>query len=158
MKSTASSMAVRKPFRFRLSPTVFVEIITFLIIVLFMYAAVSKLLDYENFKYQLGKSPFITNISGITAWTIPAGEIIVALLLVSKRTRLFGSYASLFLMTMFAAYIYAMLNYSYYLPCSCGGVLSEMNWSEHLWFNIGFVMLSIMNILLLTTKNNSAKT
>ncbi|MGB8193498.1 MAG: MauE/DoxX family redox-associated membrane protein [Chitinophagaceae bacterium] len=125
-----------------------VEIVSSLLILLFMYAAVSKLLDYETFKVQLSKSPFITNYAVVLAWALPIGEIIVALAITFSRTRLLGLYASLFLMTMFTAYIYMMLNFSYYIPCSCGGVLSKMGWSTHLWFNAGFVALTIIGILL----------
>jgi uncharacterized membrane protein YphA (DoxX/SURF4 family) len=127
---------------------IFLEIISNLIILLFVYAATSKLIDYEEFKIQLGKSPFINEFAGVTAWALPIGEILVGLALAFYRTRLLGLYASLFLMTMFSAYIYAMLHYSYYIPCSCGGILSKMGWTTHLWFNIGFVILSIIGILL----------
>ena len=125
-----------------------VEIISSLLILLFMYAAVSKLLDYQTFRVQLSKSPFITQFASVLAWALPVGEILVALALTWKRTRLPGLYASLFLMTMFTAYIWTMLQYSYYLPCSCGGVLSKMGWTAHLWFNIGFVALSIIGIFI----------
>jgi Methylamine utilisation protein MauE len=124
------------------------ELISSLLIILFIYAAVSKLLEYETFKVQLSKSPFITQFAGIVSWALPIGEILVGFALASKRTRLFGLYSSLFLMTMFTAYIYAMLNYSYYVPCSCGGILSKMGWTTHLWFNAAFVALSIAGILL----------
>jgi hypothetical protein len=128
--------------------TTVVEIISSLLILLFMYAAVSKLLDYETFKVQLSKSPFITQFAGVTAWALPIGEIMVALALTFKPTRMPGLYASLFLMTMFTAYIWAMLNYSYYVPCSCGGILSKMDWNTHLWFNVGFIIISITGIFL----------
>lgn len=123
-----------------------VEIISSLLVLLFVYAAVSKLLDYQTFKVQLSKSPFITQFAGVTAWALPVGELLVAAALTFKVTRLLGLYASLFLMTMFTAYIWAMLNYSYYIPCSCGGVLSKMDWNTHLWFNAGFVFISVMGI------------
>jgi hypothetical protein len=122
------------------------EIIVALLVLLFTYAAVTKLLDYSTFRLQLGRSPFITQFAGTVAWALPLGELLVALALVFKRTRLLGLYASLFLMTMFTAYIYAILNLSYYVPCSCGGVLSKMTWDQHLWFNIFFVGLSIGGI------------
>jgi hypothetical protein len=125
-----------------------IEIICFLLILLFVYAAVSKLNDYEIFRVQLSKSPFITNYAPIIAWALPVGEILVGLALTFKKTRLLGLYASLFLMTMFTAYIYTMLHYSYYIPCSCGGILSKMGWHTHLWFNAGFVVLSIGGIFL----------
>lgn len=127
---------------------IFIEIICFLLILLFVYAAVSKLTDYETFKVQLGKSPFITDYASILAWVLPVFEILVGLMLAFKKTRLLGLYASLFLMTMFTAYIYIMLRYSYYVPCSCGGVLSNMSWITHFWFNVLFVLLSLIGILL----------
>lgn len=128
-----------------------IEIICFLLILLFIYAAVSKLLDYDTFRVQLSKSPFITQFAPVIAWALPIGEILVGLALTFKRTRLLGLYASLFLMTMFTAYIYAMLHYSYYIPCSCGGILSKMGWNTHLWFNGGFVVLSIIGIFVQTS-------
>lgn len=118
-----------------------IEIISSLLILLFIYTAISKLLDYPTFALQISKSPFITRFAHIVAWGLPVVELIVGLALVFKRTRLLGLYASLFLMTMFTAYIYAMLNHSYHIPCSCGGILSKMSWTTHLWFNIFFVLL-----------------
>lgn len=124
------------------------EIISALLIVLFIYAAVSKLLDYETFKGQLAKSPFIMEYAGVTAWALPVGEILVGLALSFKRTRLLGLYASVFLMSMFTAYIWAMLHYSFYIPCSCGGILSKMDWNDHLWFNLGFLVLAVLGAFL----------
>ena len=125
-----------------------IEIISSLLVLLFVYTAFSKLLDYTAFKVQLGKSPFINAFAGTVAWALPAGEFLVALALAFRKTRLSGLYASLFLMTMFTAYIYVMLQYSYYIPCSCGGVLSNLTWIQHLWFNGVFVLISVTGILL----------
>lgn len=148
MKSSATSVAVRRPWRLRISRNVIVEIISSLLILLFMYAAVSKLLDYETFKLQLSKSPFITEFAGVTAWALPVGEILVGLALAVNKFRLFGLYASLFLMTLFTGYIYLIINLSDYIPCSCGGVLSKLTWTEHLWVNIFFLCISMLAILI----------
>lgn len=125
-----------------------VEIISSLLILLFIYTGLSKMLDYSEFRLQLGKSPFITHFASLVAWTLPAFEILVALALFFKKSRLVGLYASLFLMTMFTAYIYAMLNYSYDLPCSCGGIISKMTWGQHLWFNVGYTVLAVAGTFL----------
>lgn len=125
-----------------------IEIISFLLVALFTYASVSKLIDFQRFKFQLGRSPFITEFSSIVAWFIPLSELIVVLLLILHRTRLLGLYGSFFLMIIFTGYIYAMLHFSYFIPCSCGGVLSSMGWSQHLIFNISFTLISLLGILL----------
>src|SRR5688572_14598696 len=134
-----------------------VEIISSLLVLLLVYTAFSKLLDYNTFKLQLSKSPFITEFATIIAWALPSIEFLVAIALVFNRTRLLGLYASLFLMTMFAAYIYAMLNFSYYIPCSCGGVLTKMTWGQHLWFNLFFITISIIGILVQNKINSVSK-
>lgn len=119
-----------------------IEIVSSLIILLFSYAAISKLFDYGEFKTQLSKSPFISSIAGFIAWSLPVGELLIVLCLLFNRTRLIGLYGSFFLMSVFTVYVYMMLHYSYYLPCSCGGILSKMDWHTHFWFNLFFLTLS----------------
>ena len=125
-----------------------VELISALLIFLFTYAAISKMLDFARFKYQLSQSPFITSISWLVAWAIPLAEIAISILLIIKSTRIAGLYFSLFLMLLFTGYIFIMLNYSSYLPCSCGGVLSNMSWKQHFVFNLGFTGLSLLGIMI----------
>lgn len=130
-----------------------VEICSSLLILLFFYAGLTKLFDYQTFQFQLGKSPYISNLSSVVAWVLPILEIVTGVFLMLKATKLFGLYLSLFLMSMFSTYIYFMLHYSYYIPCSCGGILSYMDWHTHFWFNIGFVGAALTGILLSPSSN-----
>lgn len=138
---------------------VIIEIICGLFILLFMYAAVSKLMDVEKFRVQIGQSPMLTSMAGFVAWFIPSVEILISVLLAIGRTRLIGLFASFALMVMFTAYIVAITQFSEHIPCSCGGVLQKMGWTEHLIFNIGFVLLGLMGIILISKneKDNSEK-
>ncbi|KAA2244556.1 hypothetical protein F0L74_00845 [Chitinophaga agrisoli] len=125
-----------------------VDIIAYLFIILFIYASVNKLLDYDNFSTELGKSPLLTAFAGYVAWAVPAVELVVVILLTVPKWMLAGFYAAFSLMTMFTAYIVAILNFSDYIPCSCGGVLQNMTWNQHLVFNIFFVILGFAGIML----------
>jgi uncharacterized membrane protein YphA (DoxX/SURF4 family) len=125
-----------------------IEIICSLFIILFVYAAVTKILEFEKFKVQLSQSPMLTAFSNWIAWLIPSIEILIAISLSLPKTRIWGLYASLALMVMFTAYIVAILNFSYYIPCSCGGILERLGWEEHLAFNIIFVLHAISGIVL----------
>lgn len=125
-----------------------VEIIAYLFILLFIYASVNKLADFENFSAELGKSPLLTAFADWVAWGIPAVELIVVVLLTVPKWCLAGFYAAFSLMTMFTAYIVAILKFSDYIPCSCGGVLQNMTWNQHLVFNIVFVVLGFAGIML----------
>jgi uncharacterized membrane protein YphA (DoxX/SURF4 family) len=125
-----------------------VDVITYLFIILFIYASVNKLVDYENFSTELGKSPLLTAFAGWVAWMVPVVELLVVVLLTMPKWCLAGLYAAFSLMTMFTAYIVAILRFSDYVPCSCGGVLQNMTWNQHLVFNIAFVLLALAGIIL----------
>lgn len=124
-----------------------VDIVCALFVMLFLYASLTKLLDYQKFTVQLGQSPMLTDYAGFVAWFIPAIEIVIAILLIIERTRLGALHAAFALMVMFTAYIVAITQFSEYVPCSCGGVLQNMGWTEHLIFNIVFVLLAFTALL-----------
>jgi uncharacterized membrane protein YphA (DoxX/SURF4 family) len=124
------------------------EIISVLFTFLFVYAAVSKLLDYEKFKAQIGQSPMLTDYADWIAWIVPAAELIISLMFSFYRLRLAALYASFALMVTFTTYIIVVTNFSTHVPCSCGGILENLGWTEHLVFNIVFVLLAATGIYL----------
>lgn len=142
-------MSLNKQF---LIKKVAIDIVCFAYFLLFLYVAFSKLLDYEKSELQMSKSPIITGFAFILVWLVPTIEIIIAVLLMIKKTVMLALYAALTLMSLFTAYIIAILNFSDTIPCSCGGVLERLSWNEHLIFNLAFMALAILAILL-QTKN-----
>lgn len=129
---------------------VLVKIISWLFILLFFYAATSKLLDYEKFKAQMGQSSMLTPYVAFLAWAVPSFEVLIGLLLFIPRTMLIGLYASFTLMMVFTNYIAIMLVSGGKIPCSCGGILQNMTWFEHLIFNILFATIAILGIIMKT--------
>ena len=127
---------------------IILDVITYLYILLFFYAATSKLIAYEKSELQMSKSPIITDYAHILVWLVPGIEVIIGIFLVIPKTVLNGLYAALALMILFTAYIYSILNFSNYIPCSCGGVLQQLSWSEHLIFNTVFILLALVAIYL----------
>lgn len=125
-----------------------VLVVSYLYVLLFVYAAVSKLLDYENFQVQLGQSPLLSTYASIISWLVPAIELFIVFLILLPTTRLYGLFGSFILMVMFTVYIYLILTYSSFVPCSCGGVLEKMTWNQHLLFNIVFIIQVVLAILL----------
>src|SRR5690606_33781134 len=116
-------------------------------IILFVYAAVSKLTDFENFQVQVAQSPLLSAFATPIAYGVVLGELIIALMLCFTKSRLLGLYLFLGFMTAFTVYIFLILNYSPFVPCSCGGVLEKMGWREHLWFNGVVCFLCVLAIL-----------
>lgn len=123
--------------------TVLYHITVYAYVLLYSYAALVKLLDYEHFTTQLGQSPMLATFAESLALGVPILEIVVALMLVIPKTRLIGLYLATGLMAMFCVYIYAILHFGTFVPCSCGGILETMSWKEHLVFNLIFLALGI---------------
>lgn len=132
----------------------FLQTVVYLYILLFTYAAVSKLLDYNDFSIKIGQSPILSAFAGHLAIGVPLLELFLVALLCIPRLRPTALFASLCLMTMFTTYIYIILNYSHYVPCSCGGVLENLGWTEHLFFNVVFVLLALACLLIYYRKGN----
>lgn len=117
-----------------------------LFILLFLYAAVSKLLEYEEFRVQLGQSPLLSAFADTVAIGVPAMEILTVLFLTIPSLKLMGLYSFYGLMVMFTTYIIIILNFTEFIPCSCGGVLESLGWTQHLIFNLVFILLALLSI------------
>ncbi len=127
--------------------SIILDCICYLYIVLFVYAAASKLLDFDTFQNQLGQSPLLSANANWIAWLVPLSEILIAFLLIFNRFRILGLYGFYIWMVMFTTYIIIILNFTSFVPCSCGGVLEKLGWTEHLIFNFVFVVLSGISIV-----------
>jgi hypothetical protein len=136
---------------------IIVEVISFLSIILFLYTAISKLIEFDVFREQIGQSNFLSPLSNVIAWLLPSAEIITAILLFFPATRLKGLYAALCLMSVFTVYVMLILIFQNHLPCSCGGIIGHMTWQQHLLFNSIMVWLEIVAIRFQTQIRNSSR-
>lgn len=126
----------------------FVEGVCYAFIMLFVYAAVSKLMDYQKFQVQLLQSPLLHPFAISVSWFIPATEFVIAGIMAVPRLRLTGLYAGFTLMVLFTSYIIVVTRFSDHIPCACGGILGRMGWSAHLIFNLCWVALATTSIFL----------
>lgn len=122
------------------------EIICVLLILLYSYTAFSKSLRYESFVNVLERSPLIGKGAATAGWLLPTVEFSVALLLLFPQTRKYGLYFSVVLLLLFTGYLIYMVLFAATLPCSCGGVISNMTWKQHIFFNLFFIIINIAAI------------
>lgn len=118
-----------------------------LLVLLFVYAAFSKLFTFSDFDQQLHNQSFPGWLADFLLYFLIPAEIITALLLCFKRTVLIGLLFSTVLLLAFTAYISLVLaDYFTKAPCSCGGVLKWLGWKSHLIFNLVFTTLTITTL------------
>jgi putative oxidoreductase len=121
------------------------EFAIFLLIFLFVYTTVSKLLDFQGFKDAMSAQPLSKGFQRMLIYLLPISEFATAVLLTYFRTRLIGLYTGLVLLLLFTGYIILIkLNFYGNIPCTCSGVIKHMTWTQHLLFNLFFLMISTL--------------
>ena len=129
--------------------TTIIETVVILNIILFLYTGIAKIMDYSVFKEQLAVSPILSWAAQPVAFLLPWVVFGIVLMLVIPRWRLKGLYASFAMMTLFTAYIIVLFSISTEMPCSCGGIMEQLSWQQHLVFNGAFILLNLWAIVLL---------
>jgi len=129
----------------------FIIIITAFHVVLWAYAAFSKLFNLTEFKQAMSVQVFPVWLGKILTLLLPLSELALVVLLIIPSSRLTGMYASFFLMGIFTLYISgAVLKIYERTPCACGGLFARLSWQTHLKLNILLTLISLIGILLLS--------
>lgn len=124
------------------------SVIRYALCFLFLYTSFNKLMAYDYYLYDLKRSPVLGHYATIIAILIPTAELLVAGLLLLEKTIKGGLLGSLVLMIVFTLYVSYVVFFASYRPCSCGGIIRNLTWPQHLVFNIFFVALSILGLYL----------
>ncbi len=126
-----------------------VELITALLVILFIYTALSKILDEDTFRKQMLNQPLPDALKQNLFWLVPVSEITTSIFLIMKPVRLYGFVLAFLLMLAFTLYVGLILTNTFaYIPCSCGGILNTLSWEAHLIFNIVFTLLAFTGIII----------
>src|SRR5699024_7532268 len=119
-----------------------VQIVCYLLALLFIYTGVSKLLDIGIFQSQIAQSAMLAPYASILAWLVPTVELLLAGLLLISNTRVLGLLGSAVLMVGLPSYVHLIWRDRPSRHCSCGGVLDAMDWEANLYFRLGFTLLA----------------
>lgn len=125
------------------------QFIIFALVLLWVYASASKMLDFNMFRGQMHRQVLPAMVKNYLPYILPELEIGAALMLLFDRTQFIGFSISLALMVAFTIYIGgAVFRFYDEIPCSCGGVLSGMGWDAHFLFNLFFLLLTATGFII----------
>lgn len=148
---------------------IFISVISCLLILLFLYTAVSKLVTYNSFRHIMSVSPLVgskptavvnisnpTTVTTIICITLLICMIWMAALILMPKTRLLGFCGAVLILltiTLYLGYVVYFVSIEDY-PFSGMerprlGYFS-MTWKQLLVFNVCFLLLSLTGILLQT--------
>ncbi len=122
-----------------------VEVIAWLLAALFTYTAVSKVYDWSGTRIAMYNQVFPVWMAEVLLYLLPLVEMVVAILLLVPNWRKTGILMSVILLSLFTGYVAIVwLEFTERVPCSCGGVLKNLGWGEHLIFNLVFLAIAII--------------
>lgn len=124
------------------------DFICYAIVMLLVYAALSKLFLFDIYIYDLKRSPFIGDYASYLSLTLPTIELAVAIMLLFLRTRYWALWGALVLMIAFTIYVALIIGLVDSRPCTCGGLIRQLTWKQHLVFNIFYTGLVAVGIWL----------
>lgn len=125
------------------------NIVIVLLLLLWIPVSIDKIIDFPVFKEGIIRQPFSDTLGYILIYTLPALELIIVLALVMEKFHQAGLVLSTILMTAFTSYIaVALLGAWEKLPCGCGSVIRGMTWTLHFFFNLFFLVLSVLGLYL----------
>ncbi|RXF67718.1 MauE/DoxX family redox-associated membrane protein [Arcticibacter tournemirensis] len=132
------------------------EISAYLAALLFLYTAVSKLIDLETFRGQLNNQVFGNQYTPFLTYAIPLSELAVTILLVWPKIRVYGFAAFTCMMAAFTLYV-ALVTANYFdrIPCGCATAFEHLSWSWHLAINIFFTLLGGGGLILQLIENKT---
>ncbi|MDP3467558.1 MAG: DoxX-like family protein [Daejeonella sp.] len=134
------------------------RIVIALLILLWIYSGVSKLIESEETQQQILNQIVPKVLSRAILWGISIIEILTALLLSFRTTRPTGIIISVALMGVFCLYIGAVvLGLFRYTPCSCGGIIANLSWTQHLIFNACFLAIALYAFFIDLKERRSGK-
>ena len=131
----------------------FIELVKYLLAILFIYAGTYKISDIGLFASQMYQSPLLSSsLVSCFSFGIPLVEILIGLLLlISKKLEYALLWTSFSLMLLFSAYLIMLFTLYEKPPCACGGILSGMDYPVHIAFNIFFTLISGLALYLYET-------
>jgi hypothetical protein len=125
-----------------------IELVASVLIILFLYAAVSQLLFHNTYYTQINRAPFNSIFARIIAWALPACQLILAWLLWRPALRLAGLICSLVVVSIYTVYLFTMLPAGSHLACRCGELWQQASLEMNILFNLAVILLAALAIIL----------
>ncbi|HEY9561054.1 MAG TPA: MauE/DoxX family redox-associated membrane protein [Anseongella sp.] len=114
-----------------------------LLILLWVYTASSKLMEFSVFQFQMQLHPLPDWLAALLGWSLPPAELALAALLAIPKTRYTGLCLSFVALLSFTVYILWLLVTQDHIPCACGGPISGFTWWQHIAFNLFFAFAAL---------------
>jgi len=128
--------------------SIYNDLIRFGLIFLFGFTAIDKIINWYVTVQQMSQQFLPEFIKPFLPILIPGLELSLVIFLIFEQTKKMALLASFTLMACFTTYVaFVIIKDADNTPCSCGGILSTLNWQDHLWLNAIITLLTIISLI-----------
>ncbi len=125
-----------------------IEVIASLLIICFLYAAISQAVFHNTFQSQINRSLVNEPLTVTISWLLPAVQLLLSFLLYRPATRLAGLCCSLALVGCYTVYLITMLPQTYSSACHCGEPWQGFTVEVNILVNLAIILLAATAIIL----------
>lgn len=130
---------------------IFITTSWLLLLFVLVYTGLSKALNFVHYKRSMFSQPLPEWLVDWLIYLIPFIEILAAILHIMPTKRFIGLILTSLLMLLFTGYVFFIRFTAWEnTTCPCGGLFSQLNWSQHTWVNSTLTILSITTTILYT--------
>ena len=135
----------------------FEQLPVFLLILVWTYTGLEKIIRFEASRKAFHNQTFPVELAELLSYSIPALELLLAVLLLFSVTRWWGYLGSILLLTVFITYVGLIWVGAFpRVPCNCAGIIESLGWSEHLVLNLIFLILACQGLYFRSNKKAEA--
>ncbi len=114
---------------------------------LWAYTGLEKLIRFDQSRKAFLNQPMPNWLEEYLALTIPAIEVLIALLLLFSVTRWWGYLGSVLLLTVFITYVGLIWVGAFpRVPCNCAGIIESLGWAEHFVLNLVLIGVAVWGL------------
>jgi len=124
--------------------TWFAKIVSLIVMIVLIYAALNKFIFHTIFKLELSITPGFTGISNYLTWIIPGTELMIALGLFLHKTKTIALYSCV---VIFSFYLISMFKVKFLVPHIRGGILNNLSLIQYAAVDIILLILSLSGLL-----------
>ncbi|MBF8457241.1 hypothetical protein IV494_08600 [Kaistella sp. G5-32] len=123
-----------------------VTVLAYFFVVVFIYATVQKVFDFETFSNQLNVAPQLGSYGAMVASLIVILQVLIVVLFCWRKSRFFGFSITVVMLGIFSIYM-AVILLQKTLPCECLGIIKGLNWKQNFAFTLFLLLIGVMGLL-----------
>lgn len=125
------------------------DVFQWILFLFWVLIASSKLVNFQDFRLEMLNQVFPREWVWFLLVFIPLTSLVAAWLVFRDQTLKAGFILSTILMVLYTGYVgLVLMRFFDRVPCSCGGVIKDLSWEEHFYFNLIFTAVAVIGWIL----------